>query len=144
MAYFYSAQTGGFYPEEHRETYEQSEDGWPADAVMISDEQHAALFARREVNLVISPDDKGYPVLSEPSEPTREQVVALARAKKVSMIEAVGGLIDPLADAEILSDITDGEADRLRMLRELRVQLNRIDVTVAPAIDWPELPDDVA
>lgn len=144
MGYFYSATTGGFYPEELTEVYELSEEGWPADAVPVTDEDYASLFAGRDDNKVIIPDDKGYPVLSAPPEPTQEQMVDLARARKATLMDAAGELIAPLADAEVLGVITDDEATRLRTLRELRVQLNRIDAALAPAIDWPEMPSDVA
>lgn len=67
---FYSSQTGGFYDEAiHGENI-------PADAVEITAEEHAALIDGQSSGKIITADENGVPVLSDPPPPTTEQVIA--------------------------------------------------------------------
>ncbi|QBJ32335.1 tail fiber assembly protein [Hafnia alvei] len=49
--------------------------------------------------------------------------------------------INTLQDAVDLEMATDDEKDLLTVWRTYRVLLNRINTALAPAIDWPEVPD---
>ena len=48
----------------------------PADAVEITDEEHAALIEGQASGKIITADENGYPILSDPPPPTTEQVIA--------------------------------------------------------------------
>lgn len=49
--------------------------------------------------------------------------------------------INTLQDAVDLDMATDSECDNLKSWRKYRVLLNRVDVSAAPNIDWPVLPE---
>lgn len=74
MSKKFSASTGGFYATEiHGNNI-------PADAVDITDEQHAALLAGQASGKIISADANGHPVLTDPAPPTlAESIAALIR-----------------------------------------------------------------
>ena len=65
-----------------------------------------------------------------------------AQQKKTALLALAAQKIAPLEDAEILGDITEDEATQLLAWRRFRLQVNRIDITLAPNIDWPVRPDE--
>ena len=67
---FYSKSTGGFYAREIHG------DNIPADAVEITDAEHAALIEGQSQGKVIVADESGRPVLKDPPPPTHEQIIA--------------------------------------------------------------------
>ena len=67
---FYSKSTGGFYSREIHG------DNIPADAVEITDAEHAALIEGQSMGKVIVADENGRPILQDPPPPTAEQIVA--------------------------------------------------------------------
>lgn len=74
MARFFSKTTGGFYDDELHETM-------PPDALEVSDEVYAALFAAQAAGKMIKAGDGGAPVAVALPGPTPAQAsAALARA----------------------------------------------------------------
>ena len=67
---FYSPTTGGFY------TAEIHGDNIPADAVEITEAEHAALIEGQSQGKVIVADESGRPILQDPPPPSPEQIVA--------------------------------------------------------------------
>ena len=66
----YSATTGGFYSAEIHG------DNIPADAVEITEAEHAALIEGQSQGKIISADKNGKPVLKDPPPPAPEQIIA--------------------------------------------------------------------
>lgn len=64
--YFYSAITGGFYRDSDRSLYENSESGWPKDAVAITDDEYKTLFEGQATGKIITPGSEGKPTLCTP------------------------------------------------------------------------------
>lgn len=75
-----------------------------------------------------------------PREYSKAEVVAQAQQKKDALIAQATKVIAPLQDAKELGIATDAEAATLKAWMLYRIQLNRIDVSAAPDIDWPEVP----
>ena len=67
---FYSPTTGGFY------TREIHGDNIPADAVEITEAEHAALIEGQSQGKVIVADESGRPILQDQPPPTAEQIIA--------------------------------------------------------------------
>nr|WP_287858770.1 tail fiber assembly protein [Klebsiella sp.] len=63
--------------------------------------------------------------------------IAAADLQKKQMITQVSGDILILMDAVNLNMATDEEKSRLTALQAYRVQLNRVDTSLAPNIVWP-------
>lgn len=63
-----------------------------------------------------------------------------AERQKAEGLSAATAAIAPLQDAVDLDIATDGEAALLVALKKYRVLLNRVDTSLAPDIEWPELP----
>lgn len=67
---FYSRSTGGFY------THGIHGAKIPADAVEITEDEHAALLDGQSHGKLIQADANGRPVLVDPPPPTPEQIIA--------------------------------------------------------------------
>lgn len=133
MKYF-SASTNGFYSEEiHGENM-------PDDVVEISDEKWQQLLEGQSAGKWITPDESGYPVLTDPPPPTAEEKTQANVAKKAQLMTQATTAIAPLQDAVDLDEATEEETALLKKWKQYRVTLNRIDANTADDIDWPEQP----
>jgi hypothetical protein len=73
--------------------------------------------------------------------PTQGERVAKAKFEKASLMQDATNVIVPLQDAVDLDMATEAEKVQLVAWKKYRVLLNRIDVSTAPDIAWPEAPD---
>lgn len=55
-------------------------------------------------------------------------------------MNAATAAMAPLQDAEELGMATEVELTALTLWKRYRVMLNRVDTSIAPDIEWPELP----
>lgn len=86
MAYFYSAENGGFYVTGVHASM-------PADAVAITDAEHAAMMAAQAEGKLIVPGPGGKPKAENPPALTPEQ---LAASREASRAAAYRDESDPL------------------------------------------------
>ncbi|MCT4716761.1 tail fiber assembly protein [Enterobacteriaceae bacterium H18W14] len=63
-----------------------------------------------------------------------------AIAQKKELINAASQIIEIIQDAEELDLGRIGESQNLIVWRKYRIELNRVDVSLAPDIKWPEKP----
>lgn len=135
-AYFYSAKTNAFYVSSLMPDYEGA-GTLPDDIKEISTKWYEYLINGQAMGKIISPDEYGQPVLSEPAPPTAQELRAIAEGKKSQLMREAGEAIAILQDAADLG-ISTGEEDlSLLALRNYRVLLSRVDVD-DPV--WPEKP----
>lgn len=66
--------------------------------------------------------------------------VTPATAEFKVLMQAATLAIAPLQDAVDLQDVTEDEAELLKKWKRYRMALNRLDLSAAPDIDWPETP----
>lgn len=75
MPIFYSAKQNAFYVREiHGNNI-------PADAVEITEAEHAALIEGQSLGKLIVADANGHPILQDPPPPTAEQIMACLEAR---------------------------------------------------------------
>ncbi|HBU6539465.1 TPA: tail fiber assembly protein [Citrobacter freundii] len=67
--------------------------------------------------------------------------LADAEAERDSRMDEVTTRIDWLEDAQKDGDISSDEETELATLRAYRTALRRLDLSTAPDINWPEVPD---
>ncbi|WP_162142379.1 N-6 DNA methylase [Laribacter hongkongensis] len=136
---FYSATTCGFYDH-------YSNNAIPADAGEITSEQHAALLAGQSDGRIITADEQGYPVLTDPPPATLDtlrdcallMLPAWEKAERTSGIEHAGQRW--LTTSAALQDIRDvllagavlgeqwGTADRAGLLYLVTEKFANIDL----------------
>ncbi|MDE8559059.1 tail fiber assembly protein [Pantoea vagans] len=69
-----------------------------------------------------------------------QEPVFIATSRKAAAMDEAGQAIAPLQDAVDVGMATDAEAALLTAWKKYRVLLNRVDVSAAPDITWPEAP----
>lgn len=75
-----------------------------------------------------------------PPERPHAELVADAEQQKSALLTAANNTIAPLQDAVDLDIATDSEQSQLLAWKKYRVLLNRVDISVAPDIEWPTPP----
>jgi len=136
--YYYSYSAKGFF---WLSADELKGNDIPADLMPVSEEEHAALFLGQERGKYINHTPDG-PVLVDQPDYSPEELIAQAESKKSSMMQVANDAIAPLQDAVDLDIATDEEKAQLVSWKKYRVQLNRVDTSTVPDIDWPPLPSD--
>lgn len=138
--YYYSASNNSFYAEELKIDYEESVNGWPEDAIVISNEKYVALLEGKSKGKIIIADNNGNPIFSAPVPPTHQELISAAKSNLELLMTAANYVITPLQDALDIDDATEEELTLLKAWKTYRVLLNRLDLSTAPDITWPEIP----
>ncbi|MBA5960609.1 hypothetical protein GIB64_24565 [Pseudomonas lactis] len=78
--------------------------------------------------------------------PTPEELETIALSRRDSLLALAAVRIAPLADAVDLGSATADEVAALRLWKQYRVELNRIEQQVGypTTVDWPSSPDESA
>lgn len=69
-----------------------------------------------------------------------QEPLFIATSRKAAAMDEAGQAMAPLQDAVDVGMATDAEAALLTEWKKYRVLLNRVDVSAAPNITWPEAP----
>ncbi|MBF4110664.1 tail fiber assembly protein [Enterobacter cloacae] len=139
MSVYFSALTMGFYLSDLYQDYELS-GTWPKDVVEISDLWYERLIDEQGKGKVIRVNEYGQPVLSDPAPPEPEQIINIAAEQKNKLMDEANNALLPLLDAVDLGIATKLESTLLFEWKKYRVLLNRVDISKAPDIEWPEKP----
>ena len=75
-----------------------------------------------------------------PRQLTKEEERQLAETTKSELLAEASDTLAPLQDASDLGITTDEEAATLLLWKRYRMMLNRLDLSTAPDIDWPQRP----
>ncbi|KDF47176.1 tail fiber assembly protein [Enterobacter kobei] len=137
--FFYSAGSKGFYAGSMQEAYMLA-DSWPEDVIEINETLYRNLLKGQAEGRIITHGASGQPKLSEPPEPSVEELIAQAEITRAELFKEANIRITPLQDADELGIASEDEKERLACWKRYRVSLNRLDLSTAPDIDWPERP----
>lgn len=142
--YFYSPSNNQFLAGSMLDDYKKS-GSWPDDAFEISDNVYQKFGANpAPAGKIMIAGENGYPEWSEQPPPDKHELKAIAESYKYSQLNYAAQRISLLQDAVELGLATDEEGDLLLEWKEYRVLLNRVDTDMAPEINWPETPENVA
>lgn len=72
--------------------------------------------------------------------PDKDEIIRLADAEKSQRLAVAKDAIDPLADAVDFDEATDAEIEKLKEWKKYRLALTRIDTSMAPIVEWPQMP----
>ena len=144
MGYVYRPMTGGFYSDELEADYRKA-GAWPGFYIRVADEDYTALMDGQQNGKMIVPGQvpgKGlYPVLQDrPTTAGGKEAVTNAEFDKTWRLSSAATAMAPLQDAVDIGKATEEEKALLLEWKNYRVQLNRVDTSTAPDIEWPEIP----
>ncbi len=72
---------------------------------------------------------------------TSDEFIIQATLNRDSLMSEATTAIAPLQDAVDIDDATDEERATLQAWKKYRVALNRLDLSAAPDVDWPTMPE---
>ncbi|MER2473647.1 tail fiber assembly protein [Photorhabdus laumondii] len=138
--YYYSAKTNAFYPIELQQNYIAS-GSLPDDIIEVGIDIYQEYAANNvpEGKYRIA-GQNGLPEWADIPPPTKEELQQYVESKKQQFIVEASQQIAPLQDAVDLGIATQEEEAALLVWKKYRVMLNRIDISLAPDIEWPEQP----
>lgn len=73
--------------------------------------------------------------------PFVQPAAEVADQRKGVLLSQAAAAIAPLQDAVDIDDVTEAERASLQAWKKFRVALNRLDLSAAPDIDWPAVPE---
>lgn len=133
---FYSKSTGGFYDSEI------SGDDIPQDTVDITDDTWITLLNGQDEGKIISPDDNGYPVLTEPPLPSHGELIQLAENERQSLLTHADAVMLDWRTELMLGEISDASRENLSAWLAYKNDVKSVDVTTDPEhVNWPVPPE---
>ncbi|WP_387466796.1 tail fiber assembly protein [Photorhabdus sp. RM323S] len=138
--YYYSAKNNAFYPIELKQSYIDV-GSFPDDVIEVSESVFIEFVGNTPPKGKCRIADKnGLPAWGDIPPMTQEQLAQQAEAQKQRLMSKANKQLAPLQDAVDLNIATEAEKAALLAWKEHRVMLNRIDISHAPDIEWPEQP----
>lgn len=132
MQMYYSAATRGFYDE--------LSSNIPADAREVPDDIYYDLInVHQPAGKRIVPDADGNPIAVDPPPITPENQLARDVSERDECLRKAALRIAPLQDAVDLGIASADDIALLKLWKQYRVALGRLDLTVTP-ISWPVAP----
>ncbi|EPL1955198.1 tail fiber assembly protein [Citrobacter freundii] len=138
--FYYSPTNNSFYCELHHAQYDLA-GTWPDDAVAVDESVYTEFAATTTPagKMRVAGAD-GMPEWGDIPAPTKEELIAQAGEEKALRISEASTKISPFQDAADLGIATEEEVVQLTEWKKYRVLLNRVDISEAPDINWPEKP----
>lgn len=138
--YKFSARTGSFFPVSMLNDYIEA-GSLPDDLVDVDETTFWQFCASPPSGKQRGANAQGYPAWIDVPPPTPEEARLRADATRQRRMDEAARAMSPLQDALDLEIETDAEKAALLAWKKYRVLLNRVDITHAPDIDWPEPPE---
>lgn len=141
MKTFYSAKSGGFYPEELLDAYVQN-GVMPLDLVEIDGETYEHCMSAPGRGQYVAAGDDGRPLCVPLPGPSEGEIIQAARKERDERLSKAAQRIAPLQDAVDIGIATDSEEGQLLEWKRYRVALSRMDID-AGDVEWPDEPESV-
>lgn len=138
MKTFYSAKSGGFYPEELLDAY-AANGVLPLDLVEIDAETYQRCMNAPGGGQYVVAGDDGSPKCVPLPAPTADEIAKGNSNERDARLSKAALRIAPLQDAVDTDIATEDETSLLLQWKRYRVALNRLDVN-ASDFEWPEEP----
>lgn len=111
----------------------------PEDAVAVSQETYDAMFEGQANGQMIATGADGGPVLMDKPLPSHEVMVEIAEQNRQSLIDSAMQSVSVLQlKLQAGRKLTTAEASRLNAVLDYIDEVNAVDTSTAPEIDWPQ------
>lgn len=138
--YLYDSKTNAFYPFILKADYERS-GTWPESGVEVGDDVFLE-FVRINPGKVRVAGMDGMPAWADAPEPTPEQIIDSATREKQRRIDDANEYMNnkQWPGKAAIGRMNAEELREYNLWLDYHDALNSIDVSMAPAINWPEPP----
>ena len=139
MAIYFSATSLWFYNDTDKEKYIAGI-GWPADAVEISNDDWGKYTQPAPAGLMLGADESGKPAWINLPPPTAAELQQQAERRKATLLVEANSITQAWQTQLLLGIITDEDKASLTEWMRYVQQLQAVDLSGAPDINWPPAP----
>lgn len=137
--YFFSEKTNSFYPETMKNDYLEA-GTLPSDIVLVDVDVFQEYTQEPPEGKMRGVKD-GFPVWIDIPPLAQSELSSIAEQHKIDLINKATNIIAPMTDALNGGYIDDKDIERLDKWQRYRYALTKIDISLAPDIDWPQKPE---
>lgn len=137
--YFFSEKTNSFYPETMKNDYLEA-GTLPNDIVLVDIDVFKEFTQEPPEDKMRGAKD-GFPVWIDIPPLEKSKLSSIAEQHKIELINKATNIIAPMADALNGGYIDDKDIERLDKWQRYRYALTKIDISLAPDIEWPQRPE---
>lgn len=138
---YFSAALPGFIQAAWKEDGTYTDDTWPDDAVLLTDDEVKAFWKQTPPEGQQLGSINGRPLWIDLPLPTLAQYIEMAEHKKSRLLsDATSKIVIWQTKLLIGRDLSPSEAAQLNAWLNYIDAVTAIDPTVAPDISWPDMP----
>ena len=146
MKVYFAASIPAFIPSQWKEDGTYNDETWPADAVLLSDEESELYWKQNPPAGKQLGAENGRPVWIDIPAPTREELIAAADAEKQKRIDSANDYMNSKQwpGKTAIGRLKGDELAQYNLWLDYLDALDAIKTTSAPDIKWPTPPGEQA
>ncbi|MGS3388711.1 tail fiber assembly protein [Citrobacter portucalensis] len=142
MNAYFSASLMCFIPAQWKEDGTYNDDTWPADAVLLSDEESEIYWKQNPPDGKQLGAENGRPVWTDIPAPTKEELILTAENERQRLIKHADAVMLDWRTELMLGEISDANRGKLSAWLAYKNEVKSADVTTAPEhVNWPVPPE---
>ena len=141
MKVYFAASIPAFIPAQWKEDGTYDDDTWPADAVLLSDEENELYWKQNPPAGKQLGAENGRPVWTDIPAPTKEELILTAENERQRLLKHADAVMLDWRTELMLGEISDANTAKLSAWLAYKNEVKSADVTTDPeSVAWPEIP----
>ncbi|EMN0397582.1 TPA: tail fiber assembly protein [Citrobacter freundii] len=141
MKVYFAASIPAFIPAQWKEDGTYDDDTWPADAVLLSDEENELYWKQNPPAGKQLGAENGRPVWTDIPAPTKEELILTAENERQRLLKHADAVMLDWRTELMLGEISDANKAKLSAWLAYKNEVKSADVTTDPeSVAWPEIP----
>lgn len=142
MRVYFAASIPAFIPEQWKEDGTYNDDTWPADAVLLSDEESELYWKKNPPAGKQLGTENGRPVWIDIPAPTKEELILTAENERQRLLKHADAVMLDWRTELMLGEISDVNKAKLSAWLAYKNEVKSADVTTDPEhVNWPVPPE---
>ncbi|HHN8544381.1 TPA: tail fiber assembly protein [Citrobacter werkmanii] len=143
MNIYFSASIPAFIPAQWKEDGTYDDDTWPADAVLLSDEESELYWKQNPPAGKQLGTENGRPVWIDIPAPTKEELILTAENERQRLLKHADAVMLDWRTELMLGEISDANRAKLSAWLAYKNEVKSADVATAPDhVNWPVPPEE--
>lgn len=142
MKVYFAASIPAFIPSQWKEDGTYNDETWPADAVLLSDEESELYWKQNPPAGKQLGAENGRPVWIDIPAPTREELILTAENERQRLLKQADAVMLDWRTELMLGEISDANKAKLSAWLAYKNEVKSVDVTTDPEhVIWPVIPE---
>ncbi|MGV4148097.1 tail fiber assembly protein [Citrobacter freundii] len=142
MKVYFAASIPAFIPSQWKEDGTYNDETWPADAVLLSDEESELYWKQNPPAGKQLGAENGRPVWIDIPAPTREELILTAENERQRLLKQADAVMLDWRTELMLGEISDANRAKLSAWLAYKNEVKSVDVTTDPEhVNWPVIPE---